>query len=97
MDQRHGKQLSVFAEEEIHRNYRYSAYVTNLRLPAAKIWRLYRGRGDAENRIKELKYDFGFDSFNLKDFFATEVALTFAMIAYNLMSLFRMFGLQEKT
>jgi hypothetical protein len=26
---------------------------------------MYRGRGDAENRIKELKYDFGFDSFNL--------------------------------
>ena len=92
-----GKQLVLFAEEEIYRNYRYSAYVTNLNLPAAEIWRLYRGRGDAENRIKELKYDFGFDSFNLNDFFATEAALTFAMIAYNLMSLFRMFVLQEKT
>ena len=68
-----------------------------MKLPAAEIWRLYRGRGDAENRIKELKYDFGFDSFNLKDFFfATEAALTFAMIAYNLMALFRMFVLQEK-
>lgn len=92
-----GKQLALFAEEEIYRNYRYSAYVTNLNLPAVEIWRLYRGRGDAENRIKELKYDFGFDSFNLNNFFATEAALTFAMIAYNLMSLFRMFVLQEKT
>jgi hypothetical protein len=92
-----GKQLSLFPEEEIYRNYRYSAYVTNMKLPAAEVWRLYRGRGDAENRIKELKYDFGFDSFNLKDFYATEAALTFAMIAYNLMSLFRMFVLQEKT
>lgn len=92
-----GKQLTLFAEEEIYKSYRYSAYVTNLNLPAAEIWRLYRGRGDAENRIKELKYDFGFDSFNLNDFFATEAALTFAMIAYNLMSLFRMFVLQEKT
>ena len=92
-----GKQLSLFAEEEVYSNYRYSAYVTNLNLPAAEVWRLYRGRGDAENRIKELKYDFGFDSFNLKDFFATESALTFAMIAYNLMALFRMFVLQEKT
>ena len=63
----------------------------------AEVWRLYRGRGDAENRIKELKYDFGFDSFNLKDFYATEAALTFAMIAYNLMALFRTFVLQEKT
>ncbi|MDP3442135.1 MAG: IS1380 family transposase [Ignavibacteria bacterium] len=92
-----GKQLTLFAEEEIYRNYRYSAYVTNLKLPAAEIWRLYRGRGDAENRIKELKYDFGFDSFNLNNFFATEAALSFAMFAYNLMSLFRMFVLQEKT
>ena len=80
-----GKQLSLFPEEEIFRNYRYSAYVTNLKLPPAEVWRLYRGRGDAENRIKELKYDFGFDSFNLNDFYATEAALTFAMIAYNLM------------
>jgi glycerophosphoryl diester phosphodiesterase len=92
-----GKQLTLFAEEEVYKNYRYSAYVTNLQLPAAEIWRLYRGRGDAENRIKELKYDFGFDSFNLNSFFATEAALTFAMIAYNLMSLFRIFVLQEKT
>jgi len=44
-----------------------------------------------------LKYDFGFDSFNLKDFYATEARLTFAMIGYNLMSLFRTFLLQEKT
>ena len=43
------------------------------------------------------KYDFGFDSVNLKDFYATEAALTFAMIAYNLMALFRTFLLQEKT
>jgi hypothetical protein len=92
-----GKQLRLFSEEEIYRNYRYSAYVTNLKFAPAEIWRLYRGRGDAENRIKELKYDFGFNSFNLKDFYATETALTFAMIAYNLMALFRTFVLQEKT
>jgi hypothetical protein len=92
-----GKQLSLFAEEEVHQNYRYSAYVTTLQLAPVEIWRMYRGRGDAENRIKELKYDFGFDSFNLQSFFGTEAALTFAMIAYNLMALFRTFLLQEKT
>lgn len=92
-----GKQLGLFSEEEIHRNYRYSAYITNMKLAPAEIWRLYRGRGDAENRIKELKYDFGFDSFNLQNFYATEAALTFTMIAYNLMALFRTFVLQEKT
>lgn len=92
-----GKMLSLFPEDEIHKNYRYSAYVTNLDFSPAEIWRMYRGRGDAENRIKELKYDFGFDSFNVNDFYATEAALSFAMIAYNLMSLFRTFVLQEKT
>ena len=92
-----GKQLSLFSDEEIYKNYRYSAYVTNMKFAPTEIWRLYRGRANAENRIKELKYDFGFDSFNLKDFFATEAALTFAMIAYNLMALFRTFILQEKT
>lgn len=92
-----GRALKLFKDEEYYRQYRYSAYVTNLTLPAIEVWRLYRGRGDAENRIKELKYDFGFDSFNLKDFFGTEAALTMVMVAYNLMALFRQFILNSKT
>lgn len=88
---------SLFPEDEIHKNYRYTAYFTNLEFAPSEIWRFYRGRGDAENRIKELKYDFSFDNFNLKGFFPTETALIFTMIAYNLMSLFRTFVLQEKT
>jgi len=36
---------------------------------------LYCPSGDAENRIKEIKYDFGFDSFNPNGFYATETAL----------------------
>lgn len=92
-----GKQLSLFPDEELHRNYRYSAYFTTLKWGAVDVWRTYRNRGDAENRIKELKYDFGTESFNLNSFYATEAALIFAMIAYNLMSLFRIFVLQEKT
>lgn len=92
-----GKTLSLFPEDEVHRNYRYSAYFTNQIIGAIDVWRCYRARGDAENRIKELKYDFGVDSFVLKDFFATEAALIFVMVAYNLMSIFRLFVLQEKT
>lgn len=92
-----GKTLRLFEHEEVYQQYRYTAYVTNLKLAAAEVWRLYRGRGDAENRIKEVKYDFGFDSFNLKGFYGTEAALMFAMIAYNLMSIFRQFILQGKT
>ncbi|KFO66995.1 hypothetical protein ER57_13820 [Smithella sp. SCADC] len=58
-------------------------------LPAQQVWNLYKQRADAENRIKELKYDFGFDSFNMKSFYGTEAALNMVMLAYNLMSLFR--------
>ena len=90
-----GKQLRLFGEEEMYNNYRYSCFVTNLTLPAKSIWDLYRNRADAENRIKELKEDFGAESFNVKDFFATEAALNFVMIAYNLMSLFRQVILQS--
>jgi len=92
-----GKTLRLFEQEYVYQQYRYTAYVTNLKLAATEVWRLYRGRGDAENRIKELKYDFGFDSFNMKDFYGTEAALIFAMLAYNLMALFRQFILQGKT
>jgi hypothetical protein len=92
-----GKTLTLFDDESIYKQYRYTAYFTTLKLSAIEVWRVYRNRADAENRIKELKYDFGFSSFNLHDFYATEAALTFAMLSYNLMSLFRMFTLQSKT
>lgn len=86
-----GKTLSLFEDQPVVNQYRYSCYVTNLSLPPAEVWRLYRGRADAENRIKELKYDFGFDSFNLRQFWGTEAAMLVAMMGYNLMSLFRQF------
>lgn len=50
---------------------------------------MYRARTDCENRIKELKYYFGGERFNLRDFWATEAALLTGMLVYNLMSLFR--------
>ena len=50
---------------------------------------MYKGRADCENRRKELKADFGFDNFNMQDFAATEAALNFVVIAYNIMSLFK--------
>ena len=84
-----GKTLSLFADDPDIQGWRYGAFVTSLDLPVAEVWRIYRGRADCENRIKELKADFGLDAFNMRDFWATEAALGFAMLAYNLMSLFR--------
>jgi hypothetical protein len=90
-----GKQLRLFGDEGIYKNYRYSSFVTTLTLPPYQVWCIYRGRSDAENRIKELKYDFGAGSFNLKSFYATETALHFILMAYNLMSLFRQVVLRD--
>ena len=91
-----GKHPRLFEDDPILNQYRYSAYITNLSLSPSDVWRLYRGRADAENRIKELKADFGFDSFNLDNFFGTEAALSIAMLAYNLMALFRQYVLNSK-
>ena len=71
--------------------------MTDLDLPTEGVWRLYRGRADCENRIKELKYDFSADSFNMKDFWATEATLNTVMLAYNLMSLLRQVLLKTST
>lgn len=43
--------------------YRFSCYVTNLQLPLDQIWNIYNTRADCENRIKELKDDFGLGKF----------------------------------
>jgi len=83
-------------DDDLFPRYRYSMFVTNLDLPAELVWNLYRDRGDAENRIKELKYDFGADSFCLSEFFATEASFRFIMMAYNLMSVFRQLMLKAK-
>ena len=72
------------------------AMVTDLTLPAVEVWRLYRGRADGENRIKELKAEFGLDSFCLRDFCATEAALSVVLLAYNLMSVFRHTVVRQK-
>jgi hypothetical protein len=74
--------------------YVFSAFVTTLDLPPAEIWRLYNGRCDSENRIAELKGDFGLNGFCLDPFYATEAAFRSVMLAYNLMSLFRQALLQ---
>ena len=69
-------------------HYRYSALVTNMKYDAATIWRVYRLRANCENQIKALKEDFGLNSFVMKDYWATEVALTLAMLTANLASLY---------
>ena len=83
-------------DEQIQTN-RYSVYVTNLDLPAEQIWEIYKQRGDAENRIKELKYDFALETFCTSNFWGTEAAFRSILMAYNLMALFRQVVLKSKS
>ncbi len=68
----------------------------SITLHAIEIGEQYKRRGDAENKIKELKEDFGVQGFCIDDFCATETAMRFVMIGYNLMSLYRRVRLQKQ-
>ncbi len=91
-----GKELVLFPSEVDRKAYRYSIVVTNLELPAVHISEMYRKRSDSENRIKELKYDFAIRGFSSQKFYATEAAFRFALVAYNVMALFRLIALKDK-
>jgi len=84
-----GKQLSLFEDDIEINGYRYSCYITSLKLSSADVWRLYRQRANCENRIKELKYDYGLDKMNQASFDGTEASLMLMTVAYNFLSLFK--------
>jgi DNA-directed RNA polymerase subunit N (RpoN/RPB10) len=58
-------------------------------MSAELVWELYKKRADAENQIKELKYNYGMDGFCARSMASTEAAFRWVMVAYNLMSLFK--------
>jgi hypothetical protein len=84
-----GKTLKLFDDKVYYQQCRYHTFYANQKLPATQIWEQYKGRGDCEDRIKELKYEFALEGFNMKVFFATEAALRMVNLAYNIISLFR--------
>ncbi|MEZ5069889.1 MAG: IS1380 family transposase [Bacteroidales bacterium] len=86
----------LFPEIEEFEGYKYAAFVTNMDLSADLIWHLYNKRADCENRIRELRNDYGIDGFCMDDFYATEAAFRWTMVAHNLMSLFRLQVLNHK-
>jgi len=55
----------LFPDIAAFENYKYAAFVTNLDFSAEMIWSLYNHRADCENRIRELKYDYGIEGFFL--------------------------------
>ncbi len=70
--------------------YLYQVLVTNLprTVPLVEVWRDYNGRAACENVIKELDAGYGLPDLVCKNFWATEAALSFGVLAHNLMVLF---------
>jgi hypothetical protein len=86
----------LFSEYEFVNRYEFYAFVTNTNLSAVEVHRKYNQRGDSENRIKELKYDYAIDAFAMKSFGATDAAFRFVLLAYNLMIIFKQAILQPR-
>jgi DNA-directed RNA polymerase subunit N (RpoN/RPB10) len=79
--------------------YRFQSLLTNLppSLSALEVWRRYNGRGDSENRIRELGDQFGIKRLCCRSFWATEAMHHLAIAAYNLCVLLqRRLGQLEK-
>ena len=81
-----GKQPLLFKELEDWSTYRISVMITNdSHSTPQEIWRRYRPRANDENVIKDLKEGYGFESFNVNNFWATEAVLTMiALVFHNL-------------
>ncbi len=69
--------------------YTFHAVVTTLPLPPEDVWRFYNSRADSENRLKELKDDFGARGFSLQAFDGTEAAFRLICFLFNLVALFK--------
>lgn len=69
--------------------YTFHAVVTSLMLAPEDVWRFYNSRADSENRLKELKDDFGARGFCLAAFDGTEAAFRLICFLFNLIALFK--------
>jgi hypothetical protein len=78
-------QLSLIDGDE----YDYFFFVTNTELPSEKVVISYEKRGNAENYIKEAKYDMAVGHLLLKSFWANEAVFQMMMLSYNLFLLFK--------
>ena len=72
-----------FPDRPARDNDRY--VVTNLTLKPERVYKIYRGRGDMENRIKELHHDLEVDRTSCTDFKANQFRVLLTAAAYVLM------------
>lgn len=67
--------------------------VTNSRLPTGKVVKVYNGRGDVENPIKEGKNTLFWDKTSCRRFAANQARLLMGVLACNLLQMLRQFYL----
>ena len=67
--------------------------MTNSKLPAGKVVKVYNGRGNVENRIKEGKNTLRWDKTSCHRFAANQARLLMGVLAYNLLHMLRQFYL----
>jgi len=65
--------------------------VTNSKLPAGKVIKVYNGRAEIENRIKEGKNTLRWDKTSCQRFAANHARLKMGVLAYNLLHMIRKF------
>lgn len=69
--------------------YAYRAWVTNLSLTPAGVWRFYDGRAAMETRIRELREDFALRKIPTASFEANTLYLEVIRLAHNLVTAFQ--------
>jgi len=90
------KERRVVAKIEWHDGElfpRIGFIVTNSRVPSGKVVKVYNGRGDVENRIKEGKNTLRWDKTSCHRFTANQARLLMGVLAYNLLHMLRQFYL----
>ena len=88
-DSKHAYRLIVLRKERLQDDlfygpYAYHALITNMDLPLEEQIAWYRQRGQCENQIKELKWDFETRVLPSGDFFVNAIYLRIMTLAYNL-------------
>jgi hypothetical protein len=78
-------QLSFLEDSD----YEYFYFVTNTELPSEKVVIVYEKRGNAENYIKEAKYDMAVGHLLLQSFWANEAIFQLMMLTFNMFLMFK--------
>jgi len=88
------KPRRVVAKIEWHQGElfpRIGFVVTSSRLPAGRVIKVYNGRAEIENRIKEGKNTLRWDKTSCQRFEANQARLKMGVLAYNLLHMIRQF------